>query len=449
MRYLAIAFVLLSYPALVHLLQTQVSRRHWAYFFLGMLPFVVHTWQVEAALINWAAWPGYAKGMVLTLEDTLALAIITTHRQPHGRPPLTGFIALYMLAVAQSIAQAEVPMASTFYLFQMMRFIVVVIAVAKIAGNPRALQWLGMGLACGMTYEAILTLNQKMQGAFQAAGNMAHPNQLGMMAHFVILPLLGMLLAGYRSRILMLGIVSSLVVVIAGASRATIGLVGLGVALVLLLSLFRHSTPHKKRMVGFAVVAMLVATPFLLNSVGKRLAQQQEHASGYDERDAFERTAKSIWNDYPMGVGANYYIPIANGKGYAARAGVAWSGGSRATNVHNTFLLVAAETGWPGLITYVAMLGAAVLAGWRFTFGRRRDPRGDIALGSTIAIVMMALHSKYEWITMTYQVQYVIAISFGVISGLVRIRVLERRQAQRAKAEERYAAHTPTGELVA
>jgi O-antigen ligase len=449
MRYLAIAIVLLSYPALVQLLRANPRYRHWAYFFLGMLPFVVHVWNLDSALINWATWPGYSKGLILTFMDTLALAIITTQRQPRGMPPLIGFVALYMAAVALSIAMAGVWMASAFYLFQMLRFAVVMIAVAKIASDPRAITWLGRGLASGMIYAAVVTINQKLNGAFQAPGTMAHPNQMGMMAHFALLPVLGMLLAGSRSRVLMLGVAASLVVVVLGASRATIGFAGMGVGLLLLLSMFRHITPHKKRMIGLSAVVMLIATPFLLNSVGTRLAQQLGQETGYDERAAFERAAQMIWADYPMGVGANNYVVVANGQGYSARAGVTWSGGSRATNVHNTYLLIAAETGWAGLVTYITLLAAAILAGWRFAFSRRGDPRGEIVLGSTIALAVMAIHSRYEWITVTYQVQYVIAISMGIISGMVRARALERRQARRDQAAARPSLEPSAGQAIA
>lgn len=444
MRYLAIAFVLLSYPAFVQLLKTNPRYRYWAYFFLGILPFVVHVWNLDAAIINWGAWPGYAKGIVITVVDTLALAILTTQREPRGAPPLIGWVWLYTAAVALSIAVSTVWMASFFYFFQLLRFIIVIAAIAKIAADPRALHWLGMGLAAGMIYEAVVTIDQKLGGAFQTPGTMAHPNQLGMMAHFVVLPLLGMLLAGSRSRVLMLGVACSLVVVILGASRATIGFVGLGVAILLLLSLRRRVTAHKKVMIGLAAGAMVIATPFLFKSVAVRLAQQAEYG-GYDERGAFERAAMSMWNDHPMGVGANYYVVVANGQGYSARAGVAWSSGSRGTSVHNTYLLVAAETGWAGLVSYLAMIGAVMLAGWRYSFANRKDPRGDIALGATVAIAMMALHSRYEWITVTYQVQYVIAISFGIISGLVRARALERQQGRRG---QRAAAQAPTASIV-
>lgn len=444
MRFIAIAFLLLAYPALVALLRTNRQARDWAYFFLGVLPFTIAAWNLDAALVNWAAWPGYAKGMVITMEDSIALAIITTHRHPRGLPPLFGWLGAYIAAVALSIFFAGQPTAAMFYVFQLLRFGVLMLAIAKITADPRALLWLGMGLSGGMIYEAVVCIQQKMGGAFQTHGTLAHPNQLGMMAHFVILPILGMLLSGYRSKVLMLGVAASLIVVVLAASRATIGFVGIGVGLLLILSMRRQATAHKKRIITFAVLTMLVATPFLLNSINNRLGQLYQQDSGYDERAAFERAAEMMWADHPMGVGANNYVIVSNG-GYSARAGVAWTSGSRGANVHNTYLLVAAETGWIGLFTYCALVIAVFVSGWRFSFGNRDDPRGDIALGSTIAVLMMALHSRYEWITLTYHVQYTIAISFGIIVGMVRLRAIEKKQARREKMAAR-AAIEPTGE---
>ena len=428
MRYLAIAFVLLSYPGFVYLLKTNPRHRHWAYFFIGMLPFTVQVWNLDCAIINWPTWLGYSKGVILNVVDTLALAIVTTQRTPRGIPPLMGWVILYMAAVALAIAFANLAMPAFFYFCQLMRFAIILMAVAKIVANPRALQWLAMGLACGMMYEFVITANQKLNGAFQAPGTMEHQNQLGMMTHFVALPLLGMLLGGQRSRVLMLGVAAAFPVVIFGASRATIGFIAVGVVLVLALSLIRHSTRHKKRMAGFAIVVMIVAAPFLAQSLSKRLAQEYENRSDYDERAAFEHAAELIWQDHPMGIGANNYVVVANTGGYSARAGVTWTTGSRSTSVHNTYLLAAAETGWAGLITFVAMLAAFIIGGWRCAFSNRNDPRGDVALGATVAIAMMAAHAKYEWITMTYPVQYLLGISMGMISGLIRVQALERKE---------------------
>lgn len=450
MRYIAIAFVLLAYPALVAWLKANPRQRHWAYFALGILPFTVNAWNLDAALINWAAWPGYAKGLIITVLDSIALAIITTHRRPGGMPPLSGFIIAYFLAATLSVAMSDVPMGSAFYAFQLLRMLIVFVAVAKIAPDPRALNWLAMGLAAGISYQAGFTIWQKLNGAFQAAGTMGHQNLLGLMTHFVTLPLIAMLLGGMRNRVVMLGVVSGLIVVALGASRGAIGFGMMGVAGLLVLSLIRRSTPRKWQMVGFAVFAAALVSPLMITAISKRLGQLSEQVGGANERDQFEAAAKAMWADHPMGVGANQYVVTANTKGYSKRAGVAWNWTSRSANVHNTYLLAAAETGWLGLITFTAMFAAISITGLRFAFQNRRDPRGDIVLGCTVAVITTAAHNLYEWVFVTYQAQYVFAISVGIIAGLVKARALERRgRRPAAKAEPDGAIAVPTAGALA
>ena len=150
-----------------------------------------------------------------------------------------------------------------------------------------------------------------------------------------------------------------------------------------------------------------------------------------------------------MGVGANQYVVVANTQGYSERAGVIWNWNSRSAHVHNTYLLVAAETGWLGLITFVSLLIAGIVQGLRYAFKDRRDPRGDIVLGCTMAIVTATGQIFYEWVFVTYQAQYVFVISLGIIAGLIRARKAERaaagRSAQSPLAEADTTPSTQSG----
>ncbi|MFA7603253.1 MAG: O-antigen ligase family protein [Novosphingobium sp.] len=442
MHYLASAFVLLAYPVFVAWIKANPRKVHWAYFGLGLLPFTLNSWNLDGALISWPAWPGYVKGLVITLLDSLALAIITTHRKPRGLPPLSGYVIAYMLAGLLSVAQSNVPMGSLFYPFQLLRVLILMVAVAKIAPDERGLTWLAMGLAAGIGYQAWFCILQKLEGAFQTTGRMGHQNLLGIMAQFVLVLLLAMLAGGSRNRVLMLGVLSSLIVIGLGASRGAVGFSLIGVALFMVLSIVRRPTQRKWQVVGFAALALALTSPLIIQGMSNRFGQiaQAGGSGGMDaEREAFERAAKAMFADHPMGVGANQYVVVANAEGYSKRAGVIWNWTSRAANVHNTYLLVAAETGWLGLLSFIAMLGAIILAGWRFAFGNKRDPRGDVVLGCTVTFMTLALHIQYEWVWVLYQSQYTFAIGVGIISGMTRARALERREARRRRAEAEYA----------
>lgn len=427
MKYLSKLFLIISLPLFIGWLRQSERNRLRCYAALGALPFLLNAFQLDLSPISWAAWPGYAKGLTFTIVDTLALAILITHRNPRGYMPLTALLIAYVAAAAISILMANVKMAAVFYVFQLIRVLVVFLAVAKIAGNPKAVRYLLMGMAIGISYQAGLTIWQRANGVFQAMGSMGHQNLLGMMTHFVTLPLLAALLGGMRSRLVLLGVISGLVVITLGASRGAIAFGIGGVVVLIIASFLRGMTPTKGKIAAIGLVAVLAVSPLVYEGLSKRYANL-EAAGDYDERAAFKRAANAMWSDHPFGVGANEYVVVANTQGYSARAGVAWNWGSRSANVHNTYLLVAAETGWFGLIAFSAILIAALLSGFRFAFSDRKDPRGDVVLGCTIAILAAAVHILYEWVFVTYQAQYMYAISLGLIAGTIRAKAIERRR---------------------
>ncbi len=124
----------------------------------------------------------------------------------------------------------------------------------------------------------------------------------------------------------------------------------------------------------------------------------------------------------PMGVGPNQYPLAANTRGYSERAGVAWNYGSRSANVHHMYLLMGAESGWLGMITFTAFLMWIIISGLKFAFQNKRDPVGDLVLGFTVTMIVIAVHGLYEWIFVTYEVQTIFAVAIGLIAGSIRLR---------------------------
>jgi O-antigen ligase len=420
MRFVGFALILLSLPLLLSWLKAFPQQRKWAYFAIGIAPFTMGSLNLDVAIIDWAGWPGYAKGLIVSILDSLALAIIVTGRDSFRKLPLLGVFLAYLLAVILSMVSSAMPTSSSFYAFQMFRMLLVFVAVATIMKDPKAIKWVAMGLAAGAMYQAGVTIEQKLSGAVQASGTMGHQNLLGMMLHFVTFPLIALLLAGEKSKIVMLGALASVLAVALGASRGSIGFAAIGLVLLFVLSLARHATPHKWKMLGLAALAMAAVVPLTIGTLSERFGDSPIEVSADGERQAFERAANAMWSDHPMGVGANQYVVTANTQGYSAQAGVIWNYGSRAAHVHNIYLLAAAETGWLGLITLIGLFGWAILRSVTFAFANPRDPRGDVVLGCGMAIFVMALHGYYEWVFVMYQAQYVFAISMGIIAGTIR-----------------------------
>jgi O-antigen ligase len=121
-----------------------------------------------------------------------------------------------------------------------------------------------------------------------------------------------------------------------------------------------------------------------------------------------------------MGVGANHYVAVAKHQGYSERAGVIPAEVSRNAIVHNAYLLATAETGYLGIAAFLLLLTqplfVALVCGWRNT----ANTKGDLLLGLCAALAVVYLHSFVEWILLSAQIQYLFAITVGMIAGLAQ-----------------------------
>ncbi len=425
MRFVALVAIILFIPIFVFLIRQGAAARKYFYISLGIMPFVIDALNLDAAIISWAMWPGYVKGISLSLLDAAAIAILIANRRTFASVPFRSIIIAYIVAASLSIIFSGEPQASLFYVWQLCRMFIVFLAVTCVCKNEKGPQLIIAGIILGVSFQAGHTIYEKLTGAIQATGTLGHQNLLGMVTHFALYPSLALLLSKGRNKLAVVGVAASLIVVILGASRATIGLAGFGIVLLLAMSMIRKTTAAKVKMAFLGILMFAVAAPLAIDSLQQRFTEKPI-AGSYDERAAFESAAKMIISEHPMGVGANRYVVVASTEGYSERAGVAWNFGSRSANVHNTYLLVAAETGYLGLFCFILFLLWPIITALRYAWSDRRDPRGEVALGLVVTMIVVALHCFYEWIWVTYVVQYMVGISYGIMAGLILQRRSER-----------------------
>lgn len=432
MRFVALALLLLAIPLLYATLQATPRYKRELWIAVGLLPFVISAWHLDASIISWAMWPGYVKGMIISLLDVVAIVVLIMAPRQKLKTPFAGLIVAYAAAVVVATFNADPKMASFFYFWVLCRMLLVFFAVSRIASQPKGIQYIGYGLATGVLLQAFFAINQKLHGVAQASGTMAHQNSLGMATHFVLFPCLALLLAGRREKITTFGFLAAIICVVLTGSRATIGLAAAGIVIMLLLSFAMRATPRKGQIIGMGVVVLLAASPVAYAGLSKRLSAESI-ASSDSERTAFKRAAWMIIDDHPFGVGANEYVITANVGGYSERAGVAWNGGSRAANVHNTYLLMTAEIGYIGAAIYIALMLIPVMMLMTFAWRNKRSFNGELALGFAMALAVVAAHCLYEWIYVTDPIIYLHAICLGMGAGLFRQKQLLERQSYRSR----------------
>lgn len=417
MRIIGLAVFVLSLPLFYSLMNGTLANRRASWFAIGLAPFVIGYLHLDVSIISWAFWPGYVKGMIVSLLDSLALAILlSTRAAPGGKLLLWAYLAFLTATVVSSLF-ASPWMASFLFTWQTARAILVFAAVARVTAQPEGTKQIIGGLAAGIAFQAVFSVIQRAQGVTQASGTLGHQNLLGLSTHFALLLSLATILAGDRRWLPIIGVVGGIIAVILTGSRATTGLAAAGMVALVLLSLLRHRTAFKVRVAGIGFALILASAPVAYLTLEHRFESSHDTGS-YDERAAFERAARAMWTDNPMGVGANQYVVRANADGYSARAGVIWNWTSRGANVHNTYLLLGAETGYLGLVSFVILLITAIVLAWRLAWIRPREPSGEIALGAGVTLIVVGLHCLYEWVFVTWIIQYLFAIVLGLVAGL-------------------------------
>jgi O-antigen ligase len=419
-KWVGLAIVLATIVPLSNWLHRNPSKAPILWMLLGFLPFALSFLHLNMAFISWLGWPGYVKGAEFSVLDALAIALYRGSPGTRGPIPFRFVIGLYILATVISAFASAEPMGALFYSWQLMRMFLVFAAVARGCADPRVPVAILKGMAAGLLLEFAVSSWQRLAlGVVQAPGTMDHQNLLGMIIHFVDLPAFALLMSGQSGRLLTAAVPAGLAVTVLTGSRGTLGFSLLGYAILFVLSSLRGWTARKRKILMFGAAGLAVIIPVAIMSLDKRFDYQAESiTSDYDERGAFEKAARMMLSDNPLGQGANHYVIAANLGGYNNRAGVAMSAGSEGANVHNVYFLVAAETGYPGLIAFILMLlrplVVAMLCGW----DHRNDRRGDLLIGLGVALLTVYVHNFFEWIFVLEETQYMFALDLGLVAGL-------------------------------
>jgi O-antigen ligase len=385
---------------------------------VGSMPFLVTALpRLEILLYGWPSWPGMSQGIEISALDVLMLAIYLA--LPRARHPLPFKIsmAFYLSAVLLSATQALLPFATFFYAWQLARVFLVYAVVTKACSDERVAPSLLKGMAIGLCLQACVVIWERVGlGAIQGSGTFVHQNLLGIVSHFVVFPWFALLLAGERGWWPAITPLAGGIIAALTASRATIGLFGLGVAVAFVFSVARKWTARKAQVALFGAVVIAALAPVALSSLEKRFAR--DTLSDYDERAELVSSAAMMLSDRPLGIGANNFVVYNNTRGYADQTQIAWQ--SRTAIVHNIYWLTLAETGYLGLVALGLLLlrplTVALRCGWR----NRGDRRGDLMIGFATALLIVYIHAYFEWVLFLTQAQYMLAMTTGMIAGLAQ-----------------------------
>src|SRR4051812_5540914 len=231
-KWIYLVGLMIMAPALAGLLRS--NRRYLVptCFLLGV-SLLLAAPSLLAAPIGWPTWPSTVKGTEVSFVDAVSLALFMTTRSVVRVPlSLKLSFAIVCLALAVSTAIAYNPVASLFYVWQVLRAVLLFLALARVcSAEPRASTAFVAGLGVAMMGELVWVGWQYAQGVARPGGSLGHSNTFGIAADFVVCPMLALMLGGRRWLWPALAVLFGFICVVLGGSRASMGLFAVGVVL--------------------------------------------------------------------------------------------------------------------------------------------------------------------------------------------------------------------------
>ena len=413
MRYIGIILVIFSFPVFMSLLRSGPIAQKWAFIVLGAAPVIGTALNTDAAFISWAHWPGHTKGIIISLTDTLALAICVHFRPRNKYPLLLWFWVLYIICNVPGLLLGSLFTPGLFYLVSLLKAALYFLA-CYIVMSRGAMSALVSGLCIAVIANSGMTISNFLQGVGQPGGLVGHRNYAGLINNLAI-PLL--LVDGTFGRLKLwrlLAIGMAAVAAILGGSRAVIVLFGASVYLTLFCALVARPSKQIKYMLAMCVLASFLAVPAGLQKLRDRSEDGSIMLSKDAERTAFEKAAQMMIKDHPLGIGLNQYANLANVGGYSAAAGVNWMSASKSAIVHNSYVLVRTEGGLIAQFAMLLLLASTLVTSTKRAFKPTASPARVFAVPALVATLILSIHLSFEWAFVTMNNLY----SFALITAL-------------------------------
>ena len=442
MKWIFVAALMVLTPAATAFLRANRRYLVHACFLLAFTIFFQDALHLTVSPIVWA-WLGPIQGTQVGLVDSLAVAMVLSTQSVRIPVGLMLAFGLYLLGILLSSFAAHQLTPVGFYAWQLARVTLVFIAISRVTARYEgAALALAAGLGCAIAIEALLVIKQFGSGNPELGGTFGHRNILGMTSHFATMPAFALLLAGYRQRLAALTVFCGVIVALLGGSRATIGLLALGIFATTLLSIRHKMTGRKGAVAATAIIAVLCSAPLMIWSVDRRSKTELQGSNA--ERSAMIRAARMIIADHPLGIGGDQYVMVANIGGYSDRAGVPWNQDERSAPVHNSYFLVTAELGFVGLLGLLSIFAAVLATGWNaLRLGAGRS--SELLVGFVATVFILAIHISFEWVFETATLQYLTACAFGAVIGIAASLRANARVPKAQRVSTRAAARLPQG----
>jgi hypothetical protein len=453
--------IMIAYCGVAPLLGSVIAssrKAQRAIFCLMIFMPCLHPGKITLFVDSFEFYRGHTKGFEANWIEVLGVSLIVAAWKNDGAKAawkwLKPGMVLYLLWVAMSALSLFAAHDLRFGLMAMSKFgkaIILVMAGAHFLKDEEDMRWVVRTIAITSIYYALYCLKLRyLEGKFQVKGSFEHQNPMALWNYMCGICLMAAALhrgVSKRDFILYLsGFGGAALCILLSVSRAGLGALAVGAALVILLAWLRKPTGRVWLVtIGGGAGAML-ASVFAMDGMNSRLSEVAESASvsEYDLRDILNMQSKAMVQDSFFGVGWNNF-GVMNSRPHGGKYSAIledWdeSRGFRIVEenyyqnplTESLYWLLLAETGYPGFISYVLFLLATVWFAWRCAWHFKHSLMGTFAASQVITFGILYLHGMVERIlTQTKNMSFWLLVC-GLISGMeVARRCKPQRPARR------------------
>ena len=357
-------------------------------------------------------------------------------------PPGIGPFLLYWGVSLLSIVNAPQANLTLMAAHKMLFVTVLMIAAYNYLRTPQDLQFFLKVMAFTLTWELFVVLKMKyVDGMYQVRGTFEHQNPLAMYSVLIGMVLLASALgpAFPGSNFVLWGFVASAVIVQCTLSRAALAMFAAGTVGILGLSLLEKPTARR---LGIAGVLGAVGAVGLLLTLDTIVARFNDHGNtaSSELRQVMNTACRKMAEDHALGVGWNNYALVVNPPYPYADIYYEWIRGrgmkvdeTKANSVvESHYYLLLAETGYPGLVSWLLLIAVTLWRNLRAYFFFDHSFLRCVSLGIGTGCALNYVQSTLERVLTQPRNMMLWLIVLGVTG---RIEWMRREAVKMRKAE--------------
>lgn len=368
------------------------------------------------------------------LTDLLVLSILIALPKRHCKlnwiiPGLWTY-AIYFLLSFISIKNSGIPLYSFYELLKMVLMFFLFVAIYNYIIYYRDFDTIVTAFAAIIIYNFLVMLDQKYRlGIYQTGGLFTHRNSASMFANLIAPVFLAYLLNCKMSQgrfyFFLIAFTTSAASVVFALSRGALFFFPIACAITIFFSIIHKLTPKK---IGIVTLCICIGTAGAIKGAASIFDRfQNAPESSGKGRIVLAGIAIRMANDKFFGIGLNNFsVKASYPYTYTSEEDWAFFNAKNTEDmvlglVETTYLLVAAECGWVGLISLLAWFGYYYIQSLRNIFRYKKTPVYYMPIGILSGLTAVFGQSTLEWVLKQTPNFYELMVLFAITASMSQV----------------------------